>query len=338
MRVLPSHPIIILGILLLGSLPATTHGTDPTETSEHVSFSNGAVALSGTLYLPKGGPRHPAVVAFHSANGGTRDFHAYQHLATSLPAAGIAVLLFDRRGSGASSGDFTTASFQDLAADGIAGIGLLKARDDIDPSRIGVWGVSQGGWLGPLAASMSRDIAFVVSVSGPGVSPAKQMNFAVANALRRAGQSPAVVSKALQVRDTVDDYFRGRLTKDAAEQAIASIRQERWFGDVFLGSGGLPDDPARTKWYLEMDYDPLDALARVQVPIAFFFAPADAWVAVDESISAIRRATRFNAAVTIRTIADADHLMETGPPDSGGPVSRKYLNELLVWLRERVEQ
>ena len=122
MRVLPSHPIIILGILLLGSLPATTHGTHPTETSEHVSFSNGAVALSGTLYLPKGGPRHPAVVAFHSANGGTRDFHAYQHLATSLPAAGIAVLLFDRRGSGASSGDFTTASFQDLAADGIAGI------------------------------------------------------------------------------------------------------------------------------------------------------------------------------------------------------------------------
>ena len=74
-------------------------------------------------------------------------------------------------------------------------------------------------------------------MSGPGVSPAKQMNFAAANALRRGGQSPAVVSQALQVRDTVNDYFRGRATKDAAEQAIASIRQERWFGDVFLGSG-----------------------------------------------------------------------------------------------------
>src|ERR1700674_252315 len=156
----------------------------PAQRSDPVSFQDGRVTLVGTLYLPAGAGRHPAVVSFHAANGGTREFHAYRHLATALPSAGFAVLLFDRRGSGGSSGDFNAATFEDLAADGIAGVLFLKSRPEIDPARVGVWGVSQGGWLGPLAATMSPDVAFVVSVSGPGVSPARQMDYSAEYALK----------------------------------------------------------------------------------------------------------------------------------------------------------
>ena len=190
----------ILGALVMFWLAGPGSAAPQAPRSEVVSFHNGDVRLSGTLYLPVGRARHPGVVLFHAAGGGARDFHAYRHLTTALPAAGFAVLLFDRRDSGASAGDFNAATFQDLAKDGIAAVAFLKAREDIEPGCVGVWGVSQGGWLAPLAATLSDDIAFVVAVSAPGVSPAAQMDYAAARALRDIDQPPSVVERALHVR------------------------------------------------------------------------------------------------------------------------------------------
>jgi hypothetical protein len=306
---------------------------------EPVSFRNGAVTLAGTLYLPNGSGRHPAVVVFHSASGPTRDYPTYQHLTTALPQAGYAVLLFDRRGSGSSTGDFETASFRELAADGISGVQYLARRADISRSRIGVWGISQGGWLGPLAATMCPSIAFVVAVSASGVSPAEQMDFAAKYTLEQSGQPASVVKQALAVRGKVNDYYRGRLSRAKAEQAVRTISSAQWFEQVYLPRGGdLPEDPAGTKWRLEMDYDPLAELRQVRVPMAFFFGESDRWVPVDESITRIRNATRSNPNVVIRRFAGTDHLMGTGTPDSGGPVSPEYVEELVDWLGSREDQ
>ncbi len=82
---------------------------------------------------------------------------------------GVAALAYDKRGVNESTRDFRRVAFTDLAPDGLAAVAVLRARADIDPGRIGVWGLSQGGWLGPLAASQSKDVAFVIAVSGPGV-------------------------------------------------------------------------------------------------------------------------------------------------------------------------
>jgi uncharacterized protein len=307
--------------------------------SEEVSFSNGAIRLSGTLYIPTRSGQYPGIVVLHAANGGKRDYHAYQHLTTALPAAGFATLLFDRRGSGASEGDFNTARFDDFATDALAGVAFLKTRQDIDPAQIGLWGVSQGGWLGPLAATMSDEVAFVVSVSGPGVSPARQMDYAAAYALQTSGHSPEVVEQALNVRALVNAYYRSRASKHEVEQAVATIRHESWFGQVYLpGAGNLPADPTHTKWYLEMDYDPLNVIARVRVPIVFFFAETDAWVPIDESIVNIQKVTESHPDVTIQRIPGADHLMETGTPGSAGPISELYLKLLIEWLHERAHR
>jgi uncharacterized protein len=75
----------------------------------------------------------------------------------------------------------------ELCDDGLGAIKYLKSRKEIDAKRIGVWGLSQGGWLGPLAASRSADVAFVIAVSGPGVSPGEQMIVYYANELREQG-------------------------------------------------------------------------------------------------------------------------------------------------------
>lgn len=81
-----------------------------------------------------------------------------------------------------------------------------------------------------------------------------------------------------------------------------------------------------------MNYDPLSVLRKVRVPMAFFFGESDRWVPIDESTERIQEATRSNPRVTIRRIPGTDHLMGTGTPDSGGPVSREYVRGLVEWL------
>ena len=323
------HQWVCVALLSARSLSAQA-----ATTAEQVTFRSGDVTLAGTLYLPSQPGRHPAIVALHASNGGSRDSPAYQHLASAVPAAGFAVLLYDRRGEGASGGS-RPAGFDPLVADGVAAVAYLRSRPDIDSSRIGVWGLSQGGWLAPLVATKSRDVAFAILVSAPGVTPARQMDYTASYALRAAGEPPDVVNRALHVRAVVDDYYRGRVTKSVAEAAVNGIQQESWFSQVFLPVGGrLPDDPTHSLWGATMDYDPLATLARLTVPVVFFFADDDAYVPVEESMTLVRKATRASD-VTVLRVPGTDHAMETGGPASGGQTSTVYIQELLDWLRRR---
>jgi len=92
------------------------------------------------------------------ALGGHADFFARK---------GMVALLFDNRGSGKSTGDWKKSGYDELAQDGIAGIHLLQQRTDVDPKRVGFWGISQAGWVMPSAAAKSADIAFILTTSGP---------------------------------------------------------------------------------------------------------------------------------------------------------------------------
>ena len=91
--------------------------------------------------------------------------------------AGFAVLRYDRRGSGASEGDFMAADFAQLAADCLAAVALAAAQPEVDPGLIGLFGFSQGGWIGPEAASRSDEVAFMVLVGACAVTPAEQMRY-----------------------------------------------------------------------------------------------------------------------------------------------------------------
>jgi len=149
-------------------------------TSEEVSFVNHSIRLSGTFYKPEGNRPHPAIVVVHPASSGDRTDPFYDHLKSEMPKHGIAVLIFDRRGSGASEGDFETADFEDLAGDVISAVEYLPSRADIDKAKIGLHSTSQGAWIAPIAAARRPDIAFVIAVSASGVTPADQMNYGVA--------------------------------------------------------------------------------------------------------------------------------------------------------------
>jgi cephalosporin-C deacetylase-like acetyl esterase len=113
-----------------------------------VSFRNGPVTLSGTLCIPRAPGQHPAVVLLQGSGGETR-WGTNRFIADRFARAGIAALVYDKRGSGASTGDWKVSSYDDLANDAVAGIDLLASRPDVDAKLIGLHGHSEGGIIAP---------------------------------------------------------------------------------------------------------------------------------------------------------------------------------------------
>lgn len=307
----------------------------------NVVFHSGSVRLAGTLVFPNMDAPTPALIVLHSASGASRNYHFYEHLTELLPKLGIAVLVFDRRGHGESSGNFRAADFDDLATDALAALEFLASRPHIDAKRIGVWGVSQGGWIAPRAASKSESIAFVISVSGPGVSPAEQMIYSAETALRLEGYSDDVVERAAALRRRVDEYFRGNVDRHLVQQEIDRVREEPWFQHVSLPNRGrLPRDASSSKWFQEMDYDPLPVLASITAPMLFLFGELDRWVPVTTSIDKLKAATISKEEVTIVSIEAADHYLMI--PDSteedaqSQRLSQEYTRILQTWLQKHL--
>ncbi|MGB6624115.1 MAG: alpha/beta fold hydrolase, partial [Candidatus Acidiferrales bacterium] len=193
---------------------------------EAVRFTSGEITLAGTLVLPVGSQRHPAVVLFHGSGPQERDLFMARWFANQ----GIAALAYDKRGVGESTGDFRAVPFMELCNDGLAAIGYLKTRKEIDAKRIGIWGLSQGGWLGPLAASRSADVAFVIAVSGPGVSPGEQMIVYYADELRAEGVPESYVREASAVRHDIWNYMSNGNGYEKVKKELEQARTKGWFG------------------------------------------------------------------------------------------------------------
>jgi len=246
---------------------------------------------------------------------------------------------------GESTGDFRTGPFMDLCDDGLAAVKYLKSRKEIDPQHIGVWGLSQGGWLGPLAASRSTDISFVIAVSGPGVSPGEQMLVYYANELRDRGLPEAEVREADALRRDVWSYLFTGKGYENARRELDQARGKRWFAEVNSQQDRLfeplqqpseLDQPgsAILRFRREMTYDPVPALRALRVPALFLFGAEDRLIPVEKSAAIIRDVlTRSgHPDFTIQTFDHDDH----GMHDGTGAIDPRYLDTMRRWLVGRV--
>jgi len=144
---------------------------------KEVSFINveANARLAGTLTLPKTGFPCPAVILISGTGAHNRDYSIFGHrpflvISDYLTRQGIAVLRFDDRGVGASSGDRSQATSEDYALDVLSGMKFLKDYKDIDQQKIGLVGHSEGGTIAALTAARSSDVAFIVMMGSPGLS------------------------------------------------------------------------------------------------------------------------------------------------------------------------
>jgi pimeloyl-ACP methyl ester carboxylesterase len=305
--------------------------------SEDVTLETGGALLAGRLTLSGAAEPSPLVIGVHGAEGGTREFHLFQHLERTLPAVGIATLLFDRRGEGESSGDAASSTYDQLAADVRAWMSRCAADERIDPTRIGLWGISQGGWIAPLAAAGSPQPAALVAVSAAGVTPGIQMAFATRALMREAGHGDQAVDRMLEVRHAMDELSHQRMTVSDAQALLDSVVEEPWFKLAFVPPDASLIDAS---WADEMEFDIRPALRGLSLPVLLFFGEHDRWIPVAESADVWRSALGADADLTVVSLPGTGHAatLASDPDDwlEQGPVSPDYERSLVAWLRDRL--
>ncbi|GLW11818.1 hypothetical protein Misp01_69460 [Microtetraspora sp. NBRC 13810] len=159
----------------LAALPAPT----PITSEELVVPARGA-DLPATVRAPAAPGRYPAMVFVHGSGSSERG--EFTTAADRLARAGIVTLTYDKRSVGYS---FRSRDFGLLAEDALHMIDYLRSRPDVDLTRTGLWGVSEGTWVVPIAAARSADVGFTVMVSAPNVSPMRQVAWALNEQLLR---------------------------------------------------------------------------------------------------------------------------------------------------------
>ena len=311
------------------------------EKHEDVHFSSGDVQLTGTLISPATGRPHPAVILVHGSGAENREYML--PWARFLIRRGMAVLGYDKRGVGGSTGDWNTASFDDLAGDVVAAFEYLKTRSDIDRGKIGLLGISQAGWIMPLAAVRAKDIAFLISVSGAGVPVAETTIDQTKNELSARGTPPQLVEEIVGLLTVQYQYARTGQGWDeyAARRANVSAKMG---GSAPPTIPGTRDDPYWQFIRLIYFYDPGPTLRQLKVPTLAIFGELDNNIVADKNKAAWEAALRAagNSDYTLRILPNANHAQfeaKVGSNAEGPSLQRfvpAYFTTIHDWLAKRI--
>jgi pimeloyl-ACP methyl ester carboxylesterase len=333
---------------------------------EEVTFPGGGegVELAGTLTLPKGPGPHPAIVLMSGSGAQDRDeslrpistLKPFALIADALTQAGVAVLRYDDRGVGGSTGDYAAATVQDLAADGAAALDYLRTRDEIDPARIGLLGHSEGGLYAAMLTAEDPSIAFVVGMAAPATDGVSLLVDQQAAILRAEGGSEDEVALAREfaveamplARDgdqegfaaAARDYFSKLWNGLSEEERVIAGDRETFLDRQVQALSGLQSGWARSL----LAYDPAPDWAKVSVPVLGLYGGKDVQVVADQNESALRDALEREGGTNLDIVVfpDANHLFQASRT---GAVSEyttlepsftpEFLPTLVDWVTEQ---
>jgi hypothetical protein len=188
---------------------------------------------------------------------------------------GFAALIFDKRGSGASQGSWTEESLDDLADDALAATAFLKAQPGLDPHRVGIWGISQSGWVIPHAATRVPDaFAFAIIVTGGGVRPLEVEEYDYSAALDRAAVAGPDRAGAQALVERYFSYLKTGEGRAGLELEIKAALDKPWYKAVDIGRV-LPPESARMKWEWVASYDPATEIKLLTMPVLVLLGGRD---------------------------------------------------------------
>jgi pimeloyl-ACP methyl ester carboxylesterase len=333
---------------------------------EEVTFTHGEVTLAGTLTLPDDPQPHPAVILISGSGPQNRNeeifgFQPFRLLADHLARRGVAVLRYDDRGVGGSTGNTQLATTDDFAGDVLAAVALLEARADVRPGGIGLIGHSEGGIVGPLAATRSADVAFLVLLAGTAVPGEAILLEQLARIMQAGGaaDSEVVRQQALQRRvfaavraDSGWDAIQGEIEAEIRRSVDQLPPEQRAIVtdvDALVKSRAAQQlMGVRTPWFRSfLDYDPAGALSRVMVPVLALFGEHDLQVPPAQNTEPMRRALEAagNRDVTIEVLPGANHLFQraqTGAPAEYASLEKEFapgfLDRISDWIAERASR
>jgi len=303
---------------------------------EQVQFNNGKVRLAGTVFTPTTNLKHSAVVWVHGSQDRGRDDNIPFIVADSYLQLGIAVLIYDKRGVGGSTGDWHTASFEDLAEDALAGVSFLGNRNDINGRQIGLEGVSQGGWIAPIAAARNPKISFMVLVAAAGVSSREQVTYDQLGKARRAGTPENELKEAEAFFKLQFEASRSEKAWQQLQAEIPKVKDKKWFPFTLAG---IP----RESWIWESTrltsfFEPVPILLKVKCPVLLIFGGDDTNYPAERSAEIMKRVLGEggNRDVTVKIFEGANHSILVRLPD-GRFVPAPDLDDIKRnWLIKRV--
>jgi pimeloyl-ACP methyl ester carboxylesterase len=297
--------------------------------SEDVTLDAPAGAhLAGTLTVPPGHGPFPAILLINGSGPNDRDETVQGHkpflvLADALTRRGLVVLRLDKRGVGASTGgsrDLTTA---DYAADARTALAWLRHRPEVDPTRVGLLGHSEGAEIAPMLVADDRKIAFVVLLAAPAV-PGDQLLLAQNRALLASqGGTAAQLENAARVNREIYDIAKSDLPADQAREQVVSR----------LTQAGAPDNIASAladqglspwaRWFLR--HDPRPALGQIHCPVLALDGSKDVQVVAAQNLPEIRKALAGNPDATVTELPGLNHLFQTA--QTGSPKEYATIDE-----------
>jgi pimeloyl-ACP methyl ester carboxylesterase len=271
--------------------------------TEEVSFADGAVTLRGTLLIPGGGGRHPAMAFLPGSGDQLRSEGMF--IGDTLVRRGVVVLVYDKRGAGQSTGDWRNGGFEELGDDGAAALRLLLARPDVDERRTGFVCESQGCWVAPLAIARGAPARFLVGISGPTVTVEEQGYDQYRNQFREAGMPDTEFVKALPLFKLDNDVCKGNASWEDLQAQIAKDQDQPWFKAISWTAEDR-DDPERKFYGKILSYDPRADLEKMKVPSFWLFGTDDITIPAQASWERLRRMS-MSPKPRIAIIKNADH-------------------------------
>ena len=317
----------------------------PLDMQDTTFVGQGGTRLKGRLILPPGAGPVPIMVEVHGSEGANAlDFNAFQRFA---PASGVGVFVYAKRGSGGSEGRYTQ-DFHVLAEDAAAAVIEARRMAGARAGRVGLHGGSQGGWVAPLAASLTP-VDFVIVGFGLAYGVLSEDSDQVIQNLEAKGWGPDILARAREITEVTGAFVasRGGVGFDGLEAVRARYRAEPWFADIkgeFTGmllntsneqiTAMAPQLDVGTSW----DYDPLPVLSSLDAPMLWIQAQKDTGAPPDATRRRLIDLSAQGRPITLLEYPDTDHgivRFETGPDGRRTPLGYApgYYQAVLDWAR-----
>ena len=326
--------------------------------SEDIIFENkkAGITLAGTLTLPKQDGIFPAVILISGSGPQNRDEELMGHkpflvLSDYLTKNGIAVLRYDDRGVAASKGNFKTATSVDFATDVEAGIAYLKTRKEINKSKIGLIGHSEGGIIAPMVATQSKDVAFIVLLAGTGIQGDQLLLLQQQLIGKASGMSDEALQKIKSNNTKIFDIANKSTSIEQLQTDLTNyIKQnpstEKPAGMTEEEFVKLQVQQIATPWmHCFIKYNPAPTLEKVKCPVLALNGEKDLQVPPKENLGAIKAALLKggNKNVTAIELPNLNHLFQeckTGSPQEYATIEQTFsptaLTEITKWIKTQI--
>ncbi|MBB6459459.1 alpha/beta hydrolase family protein [Flammeovirga kamogawensis] len=320
--------------------------------SKNIKFKNekANILLAGTFTRPIDVKKYPAVILISGSGPQDRNQEILGHksfllLADELTKKGVAVLRFDDRGTGESSGNFNSASTLDFSTDVEAAYEYLLSRKDVDPTKIGLLGHSEGGTIAGIVASENKAIDFVVLMASPGLRGKELMLHQKALIEKKGGvpdniieRNQKIFSEAYSIVinneqplfDKLADYLQHQFDHQLNDQQINNLAKT-----------------FSSNWMKEfIKLDPATYFSKVTCPVLALNGTKDVQVIAKENLDAIYNALTEagNTAIDIEEIEGINHLFqecETGLPNEYGEIEQTLspvlLEKVTTWITSKTK-